>query len=197
MSWVKHPKSIIMGLRIIAGDLKGKRLYSVRNRSIRPTADRLRESMFDILSQRVLDAVVLDLFAGTGALGIEALSRGAESVVFIDNRKEALSVLKRNINSCMLDQKANIVKWNIRQNLNCIKSQKHHFDLIFLDPPYDNNLIKPTLFNLDKSHSLKKGACIVIEHSLFEPIPTDLFAFELLDQRKYGKTLVSFLNYVI
>jgi 16S rRNA (guanine966-N2)-methyltransferase len=186
-----------MGLRIIAGALKGKRLYSVRNRSIRPTADKLRESMFNILSQRVPDAVVLDLFAGTGALGIEALSRGAASVVFIDNRKEALSVLKRNINSCMLDQKANIVKWNIRQNLNCIKSQKHHFDLIFLDPPYDNNLIKPTLFNLDKSHSLKKGACIVVEHSLFEPIPTDLFAFDLLDQRKYGKTLVSFLNYVI
>ena len=70
-----------MGLRIIGGALKGKKLYSVRDTSIRPTADRLRESIFNILSQRVLDAVVLDLFAGTGALGIEALSRGAESVV--------------------------------------------------------------------------------------------------------------------
>lgn len=99
-----------MSLRIIGGALKGKRLYSVRDMSIRPTADRLRESIFNILSQRVLDAVVLDLFAGTGALGIEALSRGAESVVFIDNRKGALSVLRRNIDSCMLDQKANIVK---------------------------------------------------------------------------------------
>ena len=185
-----------MSLRIIGGALKGKRLYSVRDMSIRPTADRLRESIFNILSQRVLGAVVLDLFAGTGALGIEALSRGAESVVFVDNRKEALSVLRRNIDSCMLDQKANIVKWDIRQNLNCIRSKKS-FDLIFLDPPYDKNLIKPTLFNLDKSHSLKKEACIVVEHSLFEPIPTDLFAFDLLDQRKYGKTLVSFLNYVI
>ena len=101
------------------------------------------------------------MFAGTGALGIEALSRGAESVVFVDNRKGALSVLRRNIDSCMLDQKANIVKWNIRQNLNCIRSKKQNFDLIFLDPPYDKNLIKSTLFNLDKSHSLKKGACIV------------------------------------
>jgi len=186
-----------MGLRIIGGALKGKKLYSVRDMSIRPTADRLRESIFNILSHRVLDAVLLDLFAGTGALGIEALSRGAESALFVDNRKGALSVLKRNIASCKLDQKARIIKWNIRQNLNCIKSQKHHFDLIFLDPPYDNNLIKPTLFNLDKSHSLTKGACIVVEHSLFEPIPTDLFVFDLLDQRKYGKTLVSFLNYVI
>jgi 16S rRNA (guanine966-N2)-methyltransferase len=186
-----------MGLRIISGALKGKRLYSVRDTSIRPTADRLRESIFNILSQRVLGAVVIDLFAGTGALGIEALSRGAESVVFVDNGKGALSVLRRNIDSCMLDQKANIVKWNIKQNLNCIKSKKQHFDLIFLDPPYDKDLITPTLFNLDKSHSLKNEACIVAEHSISEPIPTDLFAFDLFDQRKYGKTLVSFLNYMI
>jgi len=186
-----------MSLRIIGGALKGKRLYSVRDMSIRPTADRLRESIFNILSHRVLDAVVLDLFAGTGALGIEALSRGAASALFVDNRKEALSVLKRNIDSCMLNQKANIVKWNVKQNLNCIRSKKQTFDLIFLDPPYDRNLIKPTLFNLDKSHSLKNEACIVVEHSLFEPIPTDLFVFGLLDQRKYGKTLVSFLNYMI
>ena len=186
-----------MGLRIIGGTLKGKKLYSVHDTSIRPTADKLRESIFNILSQRVLDAVVIDLFAGTGALGIEALSRGAESALFIDNSKRALSVLRKNIYSCMLGQKANIIKWNIRQNLNCIKSKKQNFDLIFLDPPYDKNLIKPTLLNLDKSHSLKNGACIVVEHSLFEPIPTDLFAFDLFDQRKYGKTLVSFLNYVI
>ena len=178
-----------MGLRIISGALKGRKLYSVRDTSIRPTADKLRESIFNILSQRVLDAVVLDLFAGTGALGIEALSRGAESVVFVDNGKGALSVLRRNIDSCTLDQKADIVKWNIRQNLNCIKSKKQNFDLIFLDPPYDKNLIAPTLFNLDKSHSLKNGACIVVEHSLFETIPIDLFAFDLLDQRKYGKAV--------
>ncbi len=186
-----------MGLRIIGGALKGKKLYSVRDQSIRPTADRLRESIFNILSHRVLETVVLDLFAGTGALGIEALSRGAESALFVDNRKGALSVLKRNIESCKLDQKAEIVKWNIRQNLNCIRSNKPNFNLVFLDPPYNKNLIKPSLFNLYQSNSLKDGACIVIEHSLLESIPTDLIAFDLTDQRKYGKTLVSFLNYVI
>jgi 16S rRNA (guanine966-N2)-methyltransferase len=186
-----------MGLRIIGGELKGKKLYSVRDQSIRPTADRLRESIFNILSHRVLETVVLDLFAGTGALGIEALSRGAESALFVDNRKGALSVLKRNIESCKLDQKAKIVKWNIRQNLNCIRSNKRNFNLVFLDPPYNKNLIKPSLFNLDQSNSLKDGACIVIEHSILESIPTDLIAFDLTDQRKYGKTLVSFLNYMI
>jgi 16S rRNA (guanine966-N2)-methyltransferase len=186
-----------MGLRIIGGTLKGKKLYSVSGTSIRPTADKLRESIFSILSRRVLNAVVIDLFAGTGALGIEALSRGAESALFVDNAKRALSAIRKNIDSCMLNQKANIVKWNIRRNLNCIRSKKQHFDLIFLDPPYDQDLIRPALFNLDKSQSLRNGACIVIEHSLLETIPTDFIAFDLLDQRKYGKTLVSFLNYVI
>jgi len=186
-----------MGLRIISGVLKGKKLYSARDQSIRPTADRLRESIFNILSHRVLKAVVLDLFSGTGAMGIEALSRGAESVLFIDNRKEALSVLKRNIESCNLDQIARVVKWDIRRNLNCLRSGNPCFDIAFIDPPYNKNLIKPTLFNLDQSHSLKGGACIVIEHSFLESIPTDLPVFDLADQRKYGKTLVSFLNYLI
>lgn len=186
-----------MGLRIISGALKGKKLYSVRDQSIRPTADRLRESIFNILSHRVLKAVVLDLFSGTGAMGIEALSRGAESALFVDNRKDALSVLKRNIDSCKLDQIARVFKWDIRQNLNCIRSNTPNFDLVFIDPPYNKNLIKPSLFNLDQSNSLKDGACIVIEHSLLESIPTDLAAFDLTDQRKYGKTLVSFLKYLI
>jgi 16S rRNA (guanine966-N2)-methyltransferase len=186
-----------MGLRIIGGVLKGKKLYSTHDRSIRPTADKLREAIYNILFQHVPGAVVLDLFAGTGALGIEALSRGAESVVFVDNRRSALSVIKKNIDACKLDQKAIVVKWNIRQNLNCLRSKKQNFDLVFLDPPYDNNLIKPALFNLDQSQSLKNGACIVVEHSLFESIPTEHSTFDLFDQRKYGKTLVSFLNYVI
>ena len=186
-----------MGLRIIAGEFKGKKLYSVRGKTIRPTADRTRESMFNILSHQVPGAMVLDLFAGTGALGIEALSRGAESAVFVDNSRESLSVIRRNVESCALDDRANIIKWNIEKNLNCLKSVKTGFDLVFIDPPYHRNLLKPTLFNLYQSNALKNGSCIVVEHASLEPIPTDLLTFELTDQRRYGKTLVSFLNYVI
>lgn len=186
-----------MGLRIIAGEFKGKKLYSVRGKTIRPTADRTRESMFNILSHQVPGAMVLDLFAGTGALGIEALSRGAESAVFVDNSRESLSVIRRNVESCALDDRTNIIKWNIEKNLNCLKAVKTGFDLVFIDPPYHRNLLKPTLFNIDQSNALKNGSCIVVEHAFLEPIPTDLLAFELTDQRRYGKTLVSFLNYVI
>jgi 16S rRNA (guanine966-N2)-methyltransferase len=186
-----------MGLRIISGRLKGKKLHSVQGLTIRPTADRLRESIFNILSFRVHKAMVLDLFAGTGALGIEALSRGAESAVFVDNDPGALSVIKRNITSCSFDKHANIIRWDIKKNLNCLKSARRAFDLVFLDPPYNQSMVKPALFNLEHTRSLEKGARIVVEHSPQEPIPDDLFMFEIADQRRYGKTLVSFLSYVV
>jgi 16S rRNA (guanine966-N2)-methyltransferase len=186
-----------MGLRIISGRFKGKKLHSVPGLTIRPTADRLRESIFNILSHEVLNAVVLDLFAGTGALGMEALSRGAESAVFVDNNPGTLSVIQRNIISCSFDKQAHIIKWDIRKNLNCLKSAGPAFDLVFMDPPYNLGMIKPALFNLDQTGSLKKGARIVVEHSPPEPIPDRIFRFEIADQRKYGKTLVSFLTYVI
>jgi 16S rRNA (guanine966-N2)-methyltransferase len=186
-----------MGLRIISGKSRGKKLYSIRGTTIRPTADRLREAVFNILSIYVQNAVVLDLFAGTGALGIEALSRGAEWAVFVDNNNEALSVIERNVKSCAFDDKVNIIKWNIKKNLSCLKSIKLAFDLVFLDPPYNQSMVKPTLFNLHHSKSLGKGASIVVEHSDMESISKDLLAFEIVDQRKYGKTLVSFLNYMV
>jgi len=186
-----------MGLRIIGGDLRGKRLKSIHGKLIRPTADRIREAIFNILLNSIAKTLVLDLFAGTGALGIEALSRGAKRALFVDNQNKSLSVLKQNIASCGLGEKAVIVKWNIRQNLNCIKSIGQKFDLIFLDPPYNQDLITPSLVNLDQSDALKNSTLIVVEHSVFESLPMDLCAFQLADQRKYGKTLVSFLNYVI
>lgn len=186
-----------MGLRIISGRLKGKKLHSVQGLTTRPTADRLRESIFNILSFRVHKAMVLDLFAGTGALGIEALSRGAISAVFVDNNPGAVSVIKRNIKSCFFDKHAHIIKWDIKKNLNCLKSLKRAYDLVFLDPPYNQGRVKPTLFNLEQTRSLEKGARIVVEHSLLETIPEDLFMFEIEDQRRYGKTLVSFLTYMV
>jgi len=191
-----------MGLRIIGGELKGKKLYTIPGTLISPTADRFRESIYNKLSNLVKDAVVLDLFAGTGALGIEALSRGADSAVFIDNSKTALSIVERNIQACAVDNRSQIIRWNIVKNLNCINSVDPKFNLVFMDPPYNKGLIKPAynkgmiksaLINLHDSGSLGKDACIVVEHTPFEPVPEDCKQFELTDQRKYGKTLISFI----
>ena len=184
------------GLRIIGGDLRGKKLHSIRGAKIRPTADRLRESIFNILGLRVRDTVVLDLFAGTGALGLEALSRGADSAVLIENDKRALSLIERNIRSCNLPDKARTIKWDIKKNLNCIKSIRPAFGLVFMDPPYNGKTIKPSLLNLHRSGSMEEDALIIVEHSPLEAIPEDILGLTIVDQRRYGKTLVSFLNFV-
>lgn len=184
-------------MRIIGGDFKGRKLRSVPGSNIRPTADRTREAIFNILASRVRGSNVLDLFAGTGAFGIEALSRGADSAFFIDCYKEPISVLRRNLEDISLESRSKILQWNIAKSLDCLRSLQTSFNLIFLDPPYNKNLIIPTLSNLHNSRSVRKGACVVIEHSQHESISFDESIFKQSDQRKYGKTLVSFFNYML
>ena len=184
-------------MRIISGDMKGRKLYPIAGRSIRPTADRLRESLFNILADRVRGATVLDLFAGTGALGIEAISRGAEFALFLDKHKQAVSLIERNIHMCAIEGKAQVIQWDVIRNLNCVRSSQHSFDIVFMDPPYNINAIKAVLYNLHHSQCLETGATIVAEHSTLEPIPDKHPAFSIQHQRTYGKTLVSFLQYMV
>jgi 16S rRNA (guanine966-N2)-methyltransferase len=186
-----------MGLRIISGELKGKRLFSPKGVKIRPTANRTRESIFNIIAPVIINSVVLDLFAGTGAFGIEALSRGASFAIFVDTDKEALSVIGKNISDCMLKDRIRIIRTDITKKI--IACDKGHppVNLVFMDPPYNKNLIKPALKNLSGSRLLQKNALIIIEHSIAETLPESVFEYKITDQRKYGKTLVSFLNYMI
>ena len=186
-----------MTIRVIGGELKGRKLVTVRGLKTRPTADRVRESIFNILGDSVLGARVLDLYAGTGAMGIEALSRGAESVLFADDNKAALAACEKNITRCSLESRASLIKWNIFTNLNIIRSYTPAFNLIFLDPPYNENMIVPTLLNLGTSRCLENGSQLTLEHSPLEPIPENLTGFKISDQRRYGKTLVSFLIYMV
>jgi len=184
-------------LRIIGGELRGKKLFSVNSSKTRPTSDRVREAIFNIFSSRVRNAVVLDLFAGTGAFGLEALSRGAGFALFADIDRDAIIVLRRNIDVCRLEEKTKIVQWDIKKNLNCLKAITPAFNLVFMDPPYDQNLIEPSLTNLLACQCLAKGTYIIIEHALREPIPEDQTLLQLTDQRRYGKTLVSVLAYML
>jgi len=184
-----------MALRIIAGELKGRKLRSVRGTRTRPTTDRIREAIFNILAFQIQGSTVLDLFAGTGAFGIEALSRGAESVVFVDIDNDSISVMQENIKSLSLESLTKIFRWDPTRNLNCLGALRSAFNLIFMDPPYNKNIIEPTLLNLHSSQSMESGARIVVEHSYLEPVQKSRLPFEISDQRRYGKTLVSFLNY--
>ena len=181
-------------MRIIAGRYRGTRLYSPPGMEIRPTADRLRESIFNIIGPRLPTIRVLDLFAGTGAMGIEALSRGAVHAVFIDYNPRALQLIRKNITRVKAGDKATVISWDIARDLQCLGGQEA-FDIVFIDPPYRRGLIHRTLVNL---HSTRIAVdTVVIEHAALESIENLPPGFELIDQRRYGKTLVSILNGVL
>lgn len=184
-------------MRIIGGACRGKKLYSPRNNSIRPTADRVRESIFNILAGRVFGSRLLDLFAGTGALGLEALSRGAKHATFIDNHPAALELIKKNIKVCEWADRTEIIRWDSTRNLNCIKCPIELYSLVFIDPPYRSEKVPTILRHLDRSNALTSKALAVVEHSSTEILDGKISAFVLEDQRAYGKTLVSFFQYMI
>ncbi len=197
-------------MRIISGWAKGRKLIAPPGRTnfIRPTSDRAREALFNILGKQVEDTLVLDLFAGTGALGLEAMSRGARHVVFIDNHPQALAIIKKNIRICLGEtatprqlqrneksgnqttsgktiSSATVLKRDLRKRLSLDESC---FDLIFLDPPYSKGLALHCLKNIVESIFTTAGSLIIVEERSNEILPKSFNDFTLADQRPYGNT---------
>ena len=181
-------------MRVIGGRFRGTRLHTPKGVEIRPTADRLRESIFNILGSRPHTKRVLDLYAGTGAMGIEALSRGAAHAVFIDRNPGALDLIRKNIAKVRAAEQTTVIPWDIARNLQCLCGREA-FDLVFVDPPYRKGLIHRTLVNLQSAGI--EFTSVIIEHDGEERLGDLPHGFELRDQRRYGKTLVSFLDGVL
>jgi len=179
-------------LRIISGKLKGRRLASFKGQQIRPTSDRVREAIFDILGFGWEGKEVLDLFAGTGGLGIEALSRGAHQVIFVENHPQALLVLEKNIKSFKLIGNCKVVRLKVEEGIKFIKRRLWSFDVIFLDPPYAKGLSNSTLSLIAENNILKKNGVVVVEHFYKEPLSHRYRRLQMFNQRKYGRTMVSF-----
>ena len=182
-------------MRIIAGQFRGKKLKSPPSADIRPTIDRVRQSIFNILSSNFSHDFagknVLDLFAGTGAMGIEAMSRGAEFVCFVDSKVEARSLIRFHIEDFGIAGKAKLLK---RDACNLGKMDRFEkFNLIFIDPPYGNNLGEKALKNALENEWVAEGAIIVLEEKagLEIEFPKSL---ELFDKRKYGNSEIYFLR---
>jgi 16S rRNA (guanine966-N2)-methyltransferase len=184
-------------VRIISGAFKGRRLVAPTGLATRPTADRIKESLFNIISGRIRDKQVLDLFAGTGALGLEALSRGATHAVFIDHAKAALSTIRENISKLRVGDRTRVIQWDIARGLNCLASDPATFDLVFMDPPYETDCVVRALGALIASGALAPGALIVIEHSAREPLDFPVGQVAVTDQRRFGKTLVTFMDNMV
>jgi 16S rRNA (guanine966-N2)-methyltransferase len=178
-------------MRIIAGAFKGRRLAPVKGR-IRPTAAKVREAVFSILGPGVGGLRVLDLFAGTGALGIEALSRGAAAAVFVEDHPESLKVLRRNLADLGLADRTTVWPLPVATALKKLAGQGEPFGLVFLDPPYGGGEAVMALTALAELPLLTPGARVVVEHSRRESLPEVCGALRRLSVRRYGDTQVAF-----
>ena len=175
-------------MRVIAGDLRGRRLLAPRS-GVRPTSDRVREALFAALGP-LEGAIVLDLFAGSGALGIEALSRGAERAVFIDRSPQSLAVLRRNLDALALTQRARVIRAEARAALGRLAREGQVFDLVLVDPPYAASDVESLLAGLVQRGLLAPGATVVVERSRRHPL-TRVAGLAPIDQRSYGDTLIA------
>ena len=178
-------------MRIISGHLRGKKLIPIHGLKIRPTSDRVRESVFNILGRDIQEARVLDLFAGTGALGIEALSRGAARATFMD---QACEVVRKNIDLCRLNDSATIISCDLTKQNFCQKIADQFFDIVFMDPPYQQGFLEKILGHPDFLSRLSDQALIIAEHSNRENIEIPHPGLDIYRQKKYSSTIISFIN---
>jgi 16S rRNA (guanine(966)-N(2))-methyltransferase RsmD len=158
---------------------------------LRPTADRVREALFNIIGNRVSGRYVLDLFAGTGAMGLEALSRGASFVVFVDRHPAALQLISRNLVACGNPPSVRVIRQDLRRGLKGLMRQGWHFDLVFLDPPYRRGLGERCLMHLSSGALLTPWATVVSEHGVDENLAPAYGGLQRQMVRSYGTTLLS------
>ena len=180
-------------MRIITGSARGARLKTPKGMGTRPTADRIKESLFNILGYRIVGRTVLDAFAGTGALGLEALSRGASSAVFIDQVTSGL--IRENAEHTHLEEHAEILRGDVFAHLQRLSAAGRRFDLVFCDPPYHKGLWQRALVFFDTKDVLQAGAIVVVEHGLDEEELPELISLERVRNQRYGAaTQLSFFQ---
>ena len=184
-------------MRIIGGKARGRRLQALSKSTakhsgqpIRPTADRAREALFNIIGREVENATVLDLYAGTGALGLEALSRSAERAVFVDKSLKAVQIINKNIELCGFSDRALVYKRDLSKGLSFLvkKLPGITFSIVFVDPPYRKGLSAGMLQELAESELLFPGAFVAVEEDALTELPSQMAGLTLVDQRRYGET---------
>jgi len=179
-------------MRVIGGAARGRRLKVPKGQAIRPTAARVKESLFNILPHDFSGLRVLDLYAGSGNVSIEALSRGAENAILIDESPRSAAVIRENLHRLGLSERAQVWTAPVTRSLRKLSKSGERFDLIFLDPPYDRELVGTTLKLISECSLLKDAGRVVAEHSAREAVKSQYDHLALNDQRRYGDTLLSF-----
>lgn len=175
-------------MRVITGSARGVQLKTPEGMVTRPTTDRVKEAMFSIIHFDIPGAAVLDLFGGTGQLGIEALSRGAKSAVFVDAGEPACRLIKENLKRCRMEQQGRVVRSDY---LDFLSRSKEQFDIILLDPPYAEVFLENALKRITEIDILRTNGIIVAERPLGKELPWEFEGYERSRDYKYGKTLLT------
>jgi len=178
-------------MRVIAGEVKGRRLKVPKRKGVRPTSDYLREALFGILGSSVRGVRFLDLYAGSGAVGIEALSRGGAEVVFLEQDPACLRVLRENVERTGLGQNR-LLGGDVLRVLPRLARQRESFDIIFLDPPYGTGLAPRTLEVVASGGLLRPHGVVIVEHFAKEPLPERIGNLRRIRERTHGQTMLSF-----
>jgi 16S rRNA (guanine966-N2)-methyltransferase len=178
-------------VRIVGGEARSRTLRAVPGDATRPTADRVRQSLFDLLGQRCDGLAVLDLYAGSGALALEALSRGARSAVLVESAPAAAQVIEENLAALGYAARATLLRDDVQRTLAALAARGQRFDLIFSDPPYALRAAQATLEAIARHGLLAPGGRVVLERSRKEPSPAPPGGLALVDERSYGETALS------
>lgn len=181
-------------MRVIGGSRRGMKLRTAPGRETRPTADRVKEALFDIIAADVPGARVLDLFAGSGALGIEALSRGAASAVFVERSPRALAALRANLEHTRFLEVATVIPGDAFRTLARLGREGAQFDLVFVDPPYAAALGPRCLQALADENLLAPGGLVVVEHEALEDMPEHVENLSRTRSARYGRTALTFFR---
>ncbi|MFH1079429.1 MAG: 16S rRNA (guanine(966)-N(2))-methyltransferase RsmD [Pseudomonadota bacterium] len=181
-------------MRIIAGKARGRRLYVPGTFAVRPTAERIKGAFFNIIGL-VDGKTFLDLFAGSGNMGLEALSRGALKAVFVENNRALIDAIGRNIETCSFGGKGEILSSDFIKAIQVLVKRSENFDILFADPPYERGIVSQTLEHLRNGSLMEKGGLLAVQHSAREVAAVDESGqLVLTDRRQYGDTILSFFK---
>ena len=182
-------------MRIIAGTARGRNFEAPEGRSARPTLDRVREALFGMIQFDIEGREVLDLFAGSGALGMEALSRGAASAVFCDKSRNNAALVSKNLKTLNFSENSEVFCCDAVSLLKQLSSEHRRFSLVFLDPPYASDLIENVLPLMEEYGLLKNGCIIIAEHERKSPVAFEHPQFHKREPRFYGETAVTLIRF--
>lgn len=179
-------------MRIISGKWKSRKLYSTKGMNTRPTSDRVKEAIFNIINHRLGSSIVLDIFAGTGSMGFEALSRGSNKVVFIEKDIGAAKVIEKNAKMLDCSGAIHILRKDVFRAISDLAESEYVFDIIFMDPPYKSNIEKDVISSIINANIMDRQGIIVVEHDYRDVMPEKIDRINKIDTRKYGNTSISF-----